>query len=240
MQFTVIGRVLPERAAVQIQEHCFRDNESGGVISIICIASQLRITINDSRVDGWISAAVTARHMAQTLVSSLGYALGCGYSVEIVQVIDANGQTQVIGVQLGEAKFEEHEPVFHAAVELARRDVHFRFALQDYARALVDPIDCAHFCFRAIEAIRSSFRDGNENKNAEWARMHACLHTRREMIDEIIKPFADSVRHGDWEEPKLTTQQQRDRMVLLTRGILEAYRAYREGRQFDSEAMQFI
>jgi len=94
-------------------------------------------------------------------------------------------------------------------------------ALRDYARAIREVMHCAFLCYRAIEAIKSSFaattgRDG-------WADMHTALGTSRQTIEAVVKDFADQVRHGNWFSFRPTTSAQRNEMLLLTRDILDRY-----------------
>jgi hypothetical protein len=114
-----------------------------------------------------------------------------------------------------------HDVVFHRAFNLANRDLFFRLALRDYLRAIVDSTDCATYCYRAIEGIKSAFvsKTGKDS----WQPMHDALGTNRETIERTIKDYADPIRHGNWIAAKTTDSKQRWDMLLLTRSILLSY-----------------
>ena len=86
MKYVVTGVVHPERANVNIS-HPPMHPSTGGEIAIRCEASQLTIVLTDQPVDGYIAAFILAEHLAQAVISALGFSLATGYVVEIVQVI---------------------------------------------------------------------------------------------------------------------------------------------------------
>jgi hypothetical protein len=220
MRYYATGRVLPERASVGFSRIQFAIDS--GTVAIACDASQIAVTLDSlSSVDGWITARVQAELYARVIVSNLGFHKGCGYSVEIVQVTEENGVAHVFGVGVVGLAFAEGSRAFHRAFELSNRDLYFRLAVQDYVRALTEISDCATYCYRAIESIRSSFGPGDGSK--PWADMHAALGTSRGLIDAVIKDFATPIRHGDWTEERPTNSQQRYDMLALTRTILSKY-----------------
>jgi hypothetical protein len=223
MRFTSVGRVHPERADVNF-DRIILEPTSGGKIAIRCEASQLHVNADIPDVDDPITAFIAAKHIAQTIVSALGFALGTGYSVEMVQLIDEGGNSIVFGVRPGNLAFSPWLELFEATKNLIKKDFFFRFALQDYCQAMQSEIDCAFYCYRAIEAIKSAFhsntcRDG-------WPAFHSALGTQRKEIDSVVKDYADPIRHGNWFEQKPTTASQRNAMLLLTRNILHKYLEY--------------
>lgn len=219
MKYTVIGRALPERANIQFEEITWRSSAQIAV-SVKCEASQVTVTVDDTRVDGDISAFVTAEHIASTIVSCLGFALATSYSVELVQLVGDSG-TQVVGKRIEGLMFDEPGGIFERATMLARLDLHFRFAVSDYTAALSRPIDCGFLCYRAMESIKSSF--GSAQGRTPWEVFHQALGTNQAEILEKVKSFADPVRHGNWEELPQTSAAQRFAMLSLTRDILERY-----------------
>ena len=224
MRYVVTGRVHPERANVSISP-CSWTHPDGGEVVVRCESSQLTVTLDDPRIDGHVSAFVTAEHVAQAVVSALGFSLATGYSVELIQVLEESGAVHVFGVRTPELMFEPHGPVFAAAAELSKRDLFFRMALADYARAFRDSLACAAYCYRAIEAIKSAFGPGDDSRL--WPKMHDALGTDRENIDRAVKPFADPVRHGNWSELPPTHSAQRAEMLRITRDVLARYLSFR-------------
>jgi hypothetical protein len=225
MRYIVTGRVHPERANVIITCPPWQP-AGGGEIFVHCEASQLTVILTDQPVDGYIAAFILAEHVAQAVVSALGFALATGYVVELVQVTEDSGAVHVFGVRSPDLIYEPYEPMFAAAAKLVGSDIPFRMALADYANALRDSFDCASLCFRAIEAIKSAFGPGSDAD--QWTRMHAALGTTRAAIDTEVKAFADAVRHGDWANFRATTAVQRLAMLKVTRDVLERYVHFRQ------------
>jgi hypothetical protein len=182
--------------------------------------------LNDSRIDGHVTAFVTAEHVAQAVVSALGFSLATGYTVELIQVLEESGAVHVFGVRTPELMFQPHEPVFAAAVELSKHDMFFRMALADYGHAFRDSLACAAYCYRAIEAIKSAFGPGEDSQL--WPKMHDALGTKRQDIDSAVKAFADPIRHGNWSGLQPTNSAQRAEMLRVTRDVLASYLRLRQ------------
>jgi len=229
MKYVVTGRVHPERANISF-DRVEMGFEGGGITVASCDASQITITLNATRIDGWIAAKIMADDVANIIVGSLGFSLGSGYSVELIQVTEEDGTPHVFGVRPeGESPGETlainpHIPAFNRAFRLSGRDVFFRLALRDYLRAITDVTDCATYCFRAIEGIKAAFvyKTGFDR----WDDMHATLGTERDAITTTVKQFADAVRHGNWVNAKPTNSLERWKMLALTRDILVKYLDY--------------
>jgi hypothetical protein len=226
MRYIATGRVHPERADIRFGPIQWTF-EKGGRVAVSCDASQLTVMLELDDVDGWRTACIRAEQYAQVVVGALGFALGSGYSVEIVQVTEADGTPHVFGVRPTGASvtdtlgFQLHDGIFERAVRLAAQDVYFRLALRDYLRAITDAIDCATYCYRAIEAIKSSMalKAGSDS----WQAMHDALGTDRSTIERTVKDWADPVRHGNWASARPTNGQERWAMLKLVREILTKY-----------------
>ena len=193
-----------------------------------CDSSQITISLDVPDVDGWITALVRAEDLSSVIVGSLGFSLGSGYSVELIQVTEEDGTPHVWGVRPdnpgrpGETLgFNPHLDVFNRALRLAGRNIFFRLAVRDYLQAINETGDCATYCYRAIESIKSSFvlKSGHDR----WDEMHAALGTDRPTITAVVKDYADPVRHGNWMSAKQTDRNIRWRMLELTRDILRRY-----------------
>ncbi len=221
MKYVATGRIHPERADVTFSPMRLQC-AGGGTLSVACESSQVTVVVDDvAGIDGFIGAFILAKDMAATAAASLGFALGSGYTVEMIQILGENGESHVFGVRPGNLHFEPHLPVFASAARVSGLDLFFRHALQDYVRAISTEVDCAFLCYRAIEAISASF-EAREGGNG-WAAMHAALATDRAQIETTVKDFADPVRHGNWPTMKPTTSVQRNAMLLLTMAVLEKY-----------------
>ena len=226
MKYTVIGRVHPERANIYFDQ-IELSGPGRAKITLRCDSSQLTVIVDHPEVDGWRTAQLTAEDAAMIIVASLGFSLGCGYSVEVIQSVDENGRAQVVSVkpdgkELGEhLGFDNHVSEFNRAFQLAAQNIFFRLALRDYTRALTETKDCGTYCYRVIEAIKSAL--STEKDLDAWDTFHKNMDTNKEQIETVIKQFADPVRHGNWIEAKSTDHFQRWDMLKLTRDVLVQY-----------------
>lgn len=229
MRYVVTGRIHPERADIRFSTVEWQIPNDGRVVAS-CDSSQITICLELSSIDGWITAFIAAEHFAMIIVGALGFSLGSGYSVELIQVTEENGTPHVFGVRptgltpeqtLG---FDPHGHVLNRAFELANANIFFRLALRDFLRAITDPTDCATYCFRAIECIKSAFI--SKTGKDRWDDMHAALGTDKATINSTIKDFADPIRHGNWVNVKPTDGETRWRMLLLTRDTLLKFMDY--------------
>ncbi len=221
MRYVATGRVHPERADVRFSPIQLKTQDGGGV-SISCDSSQVTVVIDSvPAVDGFVSAFIMAKSMATMVTTALGFSLGTGYSVEVIQVLEEDGKSHVLGTRPGNLHFEPSLPVFGSAFQASAKDIFLRYALQDYVRALSGQDECAFLCYRSIEAIASSF--DTRDKGRGWAAMHAALGTQRTEVDSVVKDFADPIRHGNWTSMRTTTSAQRNAMLVLTRDLLNKY-----------------
>ena len=226
MNYICTGHVHPERADISFSRiEMMLGNEYS--VATSCDSSQVTVVLDSAAVDGWIAAQIVAADVAGIVVGALGFSLGSGYSVEILQVTEPNGTPHVFGVRpSGETPqqtlgFDPHLPTFNRAFRLSGRDVFFRLAVRDYLRAITVVADCATYCYRAIEGLKAAFvfNTGIDR----WDDMHTTLGTDRESIQSTIKDYADPIRHGNWVNAKPTNAQERWAMLSLTRTILEKY-----------------
>ena len=225
-KYFVTGRVQPERANISFGPVTMT-LDGGGTVVASCDASQITVLLDIPTLDGWITAKLAADDFANVVIGALGFSLGSGYWVELIQVTEEDGTPHVFGVRPGgdapgeTLGFEPHIEVFNRALRLSGRDVFFRLAVRDFLYGVTDETDCATYCYRAVEGIKAAFvlRSGIDR----WDEMHAALRTDRETITTTIKDYADPVRHGNWINAKRTDRFIRWRMLVLTRDILLRY-----------------
>lgn len=229
MRYIATGRIHPERANVHFDPIEWLIPEQGKVVAQ-CESSQVTVLLELASIDSAGSAYISAEHFATIVIGALGFSLGSGYSIELIQVIEEDGTPRVFGVRptgptphqlLG---FNPHIPIFNRALQLASKNIFFRLALRDFLRAINDTNDCAMYCYRAIESIKSAFV--SKTGKDLWDEMHSALGTSRTTIDTSVKCFADPVRHGNWIAAPLVNVEIRWEMLLLTRNILLGYLDY--------------
>lgn len=227
MKYVVTGRVHPERAEIYFSRVEIAVGNNGRAV-LSCDSSQITISLDIPEVDGWITALVQAEDLSSFVVGALGFSLGSGYSVELIQVTEEDGTPHVSSVRPDNPErpgenlgFNSYPEVFNRALLLAGRDIFFRLALRDYLQAITETGDCATYCYRAIESIKSSFvlRSGKDS----WDEMHAALGTDRSSITTVVKKYADPVRHGNWAAAEPTDRFLRWKMLELTKDVLLKY-----------------
>jgi len=226
MKYIATGRVHPERADVTfgpVRWHI----PARGSVAASCESSQLTVSLDLPEIDGFISAYIVAEQFAYIAVGALGFALGTGYSCELIQVIEEGGAPHVFGVRpsYGPEKatlgFADHQTTLQEAFSLATKDVYFRLALRDYLRAITDAQDCATYCYRAIESLKTSLASAAGDRS--WSHMHSALGTDEDTITKLVKDFADPIRHGNWTNARASSVEDRWQMLKLTRDILFRY-----------------
>lgn len=217
MRYVATGRIMPERTAVSFPRVQIRLGDRATAI-VSADSSQVTVILDDPSADEQVRAWIVASHVATDIATAIGFAKGCGYSVEITQVVDENNVAHVFGVKPEGLEFTPYGPIIDRALQLGAENLCFRLALRDYARAITDVTDCATYCYRAIEAIHHGF--------PSWAEMHEALGTNEAAIKTQIKDYADTVRHGNWVAAKETTSSTRFAMLTLTRDILAKYLDY--------------
>lgn len=224
-RYVVTGRVHPERAGISFDRVAMTFEDGGSAVAS-CESSQITVALEHKKLGDWQQATIAAEQVAAVVVGALGFSLGCGYSVELVQATDEDGSPHLNGVHLENPKggsglgFKAQKDVFDRAFHLAGHDSSFRFAVKDYLTAIVDDKDCATYCYRAIDSIRSAFAaKGGDG----WKEMHAALGTKQEAIKSVVKDFADPVRRGKWTDTRPTDKDIRWKMLVLTRDVLMKY-----------------
>src|SRR2546426_464854 len=114
MRVFMIGRIHPERADVSFPVHTWERDE-GESVTVTCESSQVVVRADLPGVDDHVTAFITAEQVVQAVVSAFGFALGTGYSVELIQVLEEKDKTYVFGVRPGNLDFAPWQPVFAAA-----------------------------------------------------------------------------------------------------------------------------
>jgi len=227
MKFHVVGRVLPERAAVEFPPVLWVSPDRVSV-SVRCVCSQLNVHFDWPNPPDLLTIFNSAEHVAEAVVASFGFTLGTGYAVEMLQLIDSSGKAHVFGVRPGGLDFENVDDVFQKSQGLAQDDVFFRFALRDYMSAIRNPVDCAAYCYRAIESLKIAIETNSGSSENGWDHLRRIVGRTREEFDLTIKQFAHPIRHGNWMENPPPDSAARLAMLTLTRAYLTQYLKFYE------------
>ena len=98
MKYVCTGRVHPERADVSFSRVEMKFERGGNAVAS-CNASQVTVVLDVPSIDGWIAAHIMAEDVANMVVGALGFSLGSGYSVELLQVTEQDGTPHVFEVR---------------------------------------------------------------------------------------------------------------------------------------------
>ena len=233
MKYVCKGQVYPERGNVGFEQFELKADGGHQITAVVsCKESQVTVVLNVPEDYLWETAHMRAEEIANIAVESAGFSIGSGCSAEILEVIEQDGTSHIVGF-IPEGKesgqklgIEPFLSSFHRALQLSSKNIFFRRALQDYLRAITYHDDRPSYCYRAIEAIKSAIEF--ETGNTGWDVMHSALGTDRNSIENTVKQYADPIRHGNWIHARGTTDNQKWDMLLLTRDILVNYMDYAE------------
>jgi len=53
-----------------------------------CDSSQITVVLDLPKIDGWIAAMLVAEDIATIMIGALGFSLGSGYWVELIQITE--------------------------------------------------------------------------------------------------------------------------------------------------------
>ncbi|HHW43813.1 MAG TPA: hypothetical protein GXX25_08400 [Desulfotomaculum sp.] len=223
--YILTGRVIPERAVVDICEVAFKvpvsEDVPEGDLFIQIIKSQIFVRFLAS---GEVRNIFTLRNIVEDatrmLLDVIGYLNGYGYDVEIIQAVQPNtGEKYVFGIDVPVlAGVCEKDGITYSDIfmALSKTDGYYlRRALADVREAMKSPMDTGFFCYRAIESLKNCYakRSGLKPDDAQADAQAWELFRNKYSVpkQEIlgIKTFADPVRHGNYPQAKPLTDKDR-------------------------------
>jgi hypothetical protein len=222
------GRVIPERALIDVAEVGFRTIENPdipqGELHVQILRSQISVRYVGS---GEVKNIFTLRNLVEdavrTILDVAGYHVGYGYDAEIIQVVMPHSSfIHVFGIDvpalagLVAKSGLSIQDIFGA---LAKSDGNYlREALADAREAIKSPRDTGFFCYRAIESLRNccAVRNGvpPEDRDEAWTLFRDTYSIARNEIMQI-KNFSDAPRHGNWQGA--ISMSDKDRADILTK-----------------------
>lgn len=224
MRYYITGKVVPERCAVSIDEIKI-DIKDVGSITFNCDSSQISVIIDNTKFDQH-SAIISAKEISSMIVSCIGFANGCGYSVEMINICDDNKLSTVYGVGMNELISSDISKEFKESFKIACSDLNYRFSIRDFTKALVSEFECPFLCYRAIETIKSKFYDSTLSDSTAWENMHKKIGSNSFDITSIIKPLADPIRHGNYSKFIATNREERVKILNIAKDIINKYKQY--------------
>ncbi|HCG8574447.1 TPA: hypothetical protein NJ542_003011 [Vibrio parahaemolyticus] len=213
--YMLTGVVHPERADVNVTSTRIELGDSGDVINFSIYKSRIAFTVETSTLlneSGMNSLRLFAEEQVRTVVDSLGFLVGCGYDIEIIQCIEPQHQGHLIfGVEekyLSELNYSELiEPIELVEILNSKFGAYLRRCLNDLRLAIRTPKDSAFYCYRAIECLIHYFlNNGTPNKSEAWQMFRENIGVSKEQI-MYIKKAADPIRHGNPLEVQTADRQ---------------------------------
>ena len=196
-----------------------------------CVSSKVIIECScDDQNINLLTLKNRVENCVRIFADAAGYTTACGYDVEIESAFNPiTNQLVIFGV---------HEDIFDdqqinrdtdngkphpdisisidALAKLSGVNMELSIALSDFREAIRQPSFTSFHCYRAIEALRHTFKGGKES---QWIELRTVLNVDKRDIDEIIT-FASGLRHGEvlpqpWEARK--------KHMLITWQIIKKY-----------------
>lgn len=231
------GRVLPERATIDIGQLRFQIVEtsdvSQGDLSVEIVHSQIFAKFTTA---GAVANIFTLRNIVEDAVRALldivGYVHGYGYDADIVQYIppeEAGTSSYVFGINIpaiADSCTQAGVSVDAVLAAVAKQNGYYvRQALADVREAIKNPNNTAFFCYRAIEALKNGYghnRGESVNSDAAWERFRNHYALSKDTIMQI-KSFADPIRHGNYAETPPMSDSDRATIFKDTWNIINQY-----------------
>lgn len=237
LQYTFFGKVHPERCLVSISELRIKiktiDGEiDGELVFYISLSQIIAVFSCDKPVQNYYTLRNSVEDFIRTAVDALGYTIGCGYDIEIIEMIDSLGNIPTVfgvGIPAIENSAKDAGVTFQLITNIFRdaRGTYLMRCLADLREAIRSPENTGFFCYRGIESLRQFF--GREKETSDdkksWAMLRKELGVDRLDIDNI-KKFADPLRHGD---RVAMSDAERAHVFKLTWGIVNRFVKYANG-----------
>jgi hypothetical protein len=233
--YILTGRVIPERAVLDIKEIQFKtlasEDVPEGDLFVEILKSQISARfLVATQVQNFFTLRNTVEDAVRMLLDVAGYFHGYGYDVEIVQMVHSDSSLkQVFGIDVPAlAGVCEKAGITYNDIFLAllKKDGGFlRHALADVREAIKSPRDTGFFCYRAIESLKncSAVRNGLlPDDDAAWELFRNSYSIAKQQIMEI-KTFADPARHGNHPLAQLMGDKERADVFKKAWEIINAY-----------------
>lgn len=227
------GRLLPERSSIRLDGLRYSVEVEFADLGFSCrfhginiIDSQIiaRVSVISGDIDIYTLRNVLASHL-RALADYADFMTGRHLDVEVTSAAEVGSpESWVIFGNTIPVLFKNSAKLEKESLTLALTDSSFQLALADFRKAMPDGTETGFYCYRAIEAIMQTFRQGTEKDADTWERMRSALRVERSMVD-FIKARADDRRHG--KSAPSVTDQDRQKMFKITSAILERYTALR-------------
>lgn len=216
--YTLTGLIHPERADVNVSHTTIEFEGNKGKVGFSIYKSKIAFTYQSNEAlnsKGFNDLKLFAEDSVRAVIDSLGFLIGCGYDVEIIQGIDnKNDGHSVFGVEenyLKELNFIEEIPTIELIkITNSEFGIFLKRCFGDLRLAIRSSKDSPFYCYRAIECLMHYFKSDDLSKKQAWEKFRNQLEVS---LDDImyIKDSSDPLRHGNPKE-----MSNYDREILLT------------------------
>ena len=204
--YTFFGKVLPERALIEIREVLFEvsgsDDVPEGQLYVAILKSQIIARyVAATAVGNVFSLRNMVDDAVRRLLDAVGYVNGWAYDIDIIEAVRSiDRQTWVFGIDI---------PALNGVAEkagVAPQDVitmlnlpqgwAVRQAMADVREAMKSSTDTGLFCYRAIESLKQGFAERMSlDPDRTWEDFRNAYGIAKDDI-MLVKGFADAARHG--------------------------------------------
>lgn len=202
---TFFGRILPERALVQIPAMelgiASSSNDLPLTVHLAVIDSQIVVTTDEVLDEDPLTERNIIAEITSLWTDLIAWKQGIGLSVDIVGVGGpAPNSRQVFPLQtpiIG--TFERSPPANDIQIidDLLLSDPErlrpLRWALSDFRRSITDPTDTPFHCFRAVESLAYYF---GRNPRLGTPELLKALNITKKWLEKNLKIPAGEIRHG--------------------------------------------
>lgn len=226
------GRIHPERYGWGIGEpYEVIINHHDGTSSrlrMTIVASQVNVTVHTNSADSVLDMKNRVTRLVRNVADAIGHVTGASLEVEIISCVAPDGNGHVFntgfdGLIKHEVGSEESQRIFNVLITQATRSQFVRMALSDLRSAIREPLDTCVNCYRAVEAIRQEYLEGNPDKGTprknSWKRLRDAVG-----VDEAelrwLEDQATPRRHGS---PIDVTHAERYRALRLAWHVVEEH-----------------
>lgn len=204
--YVFLGRILPERLALNIPKVVFNelrspDHPSLTIGDLTIEAIQGGLTANLITPQSFHLATIknSIEFYVRVIVDSYGYYTGQAFDVDIELVSGPEG-AYTFSPRVNSIYNNQHDRPLtpEAVLHIAAGNMNLLRALGNLREAIKHPVDTGLFCYRAVENIRQHFVEGG-NRAQSWTRTHQALNTSQNFVDAepSLTAHSEQARHGE-------------------------------------------
>lgn len=226
--YTITGIVHPERADVNVTN----------VTAQIGHIGEFKYSVLKSRIAGQLttqqpilnyrSAALIAERAVRGITDTLGFTNGCGYDVEIIQLLDLQTNShQVFGIEekiVSSLKVNERLSA-ETVADLMKTEfgIYLERSFADLRESIRTPLDSGFYCYRAVECLMHYFKDTDDtSKKQAWVNFRTQLVIEESILRDI-QSASNPVRHGNVSEK---SELSRETLLTQTWQVVEKFVNY--------------